>query len=54
MPGEVFHPLAWTPREAHRFLQDLPHLLRQRRNRVGDRGRLGQRLGETLELGTDA
>ncbi len=24
--GEVFHPLAWTPQEAHRFLQDLPLL----------------------------
>jgi non-specific serine/threonine protein kinase len=22
--GEVFHALAWTPREAHRFLQDIP------------------------------
>jgi SNF2 family DNA or RNA helicase len=22
--GEVFQPLAWTPREAHRFLQDVP------------------------------
>ena len=22
--GDVFQPLAWTPREAHRFLQDLP------------------------------
>ncbi len=22
--GEVFHPLAWTPQEAHRFLQDVP------------------------------
>lgn len=22
--GEVFHPMAWTPREAHRFLQDIP------------------------------
>ena len=24
--GEVFHPLAWTPREAHRLLQDIPLL----------------------------
>jgi non-specific serine/threonine protein kinase len=22
--GEVYHPLAWTPREAYRFLQDVP------------------------------
>ena len=22
--GEIFHPLAWTPREAHAFLQDIP------------------------------
>ena len=22
--GEVYHPLAWTPREAYRFLQDIP------------------------------
>lgn len=22
--GDVYHPLAWTPREAHRFLQDIP------------------------------
>jgi len=24
--GEVFHPLRWTPNEAHRFLQDVPLL----------------------------
>ena len=24
--GDVFEPLAWTPREAHRFLQDVPVL----------------------------
>jgi superfamily II DNA or RNA helicase len=24
--GDVFQPLAWTPREAHRFLQDVPAL----------------------------
>ena len=24
--GDVYHPLAWSPREAHRFLQDLPIL----------------------------
>ncbi|MBI5367118.1 MAG: DEAD/DEAH box helicase [Planctomycetes bacterium] len=24
--GEVFHPLRWTPQEAHRFLRDLPVL----------------------------
>ena len=24
--GDVFQPLAWTPREAHRFLQDVPVL----------------------------
>ena len=24
--GEVFHPLAWTPADAHRFLVDLPKL----------------------------
>ena len=22
--GEIYHPLAWTPREAYRFLQDIP------------------------------
>ena len=22
--GDVYHPLAWSPREAHRFLQDIP------------------------------
>jgi non-specific serine/threonine protein kinase len=22
--GDVYHPLAWSPREAHRFLQDVP------------------------------
>ena len=22
--GDVYHPLAWTPREAYRFLQDIP------------------------------
>ncbi|HVS34311.1 MAG TPA: DEAD/DEAH box helicase [Gemmataceae bacterium] len=22
--GEVYHPLAWSPQEAHRFLQDIP------------------------------
>jgi hypothetical protein len=22
--GDVYHPLAWTPRDAHRFLQDVP------------------------------
>jgi non-specific serine/threonine protein kinase len=22
--GDVYHPLAWTPRKAHRFLQDIP------------------------------
>ena len=22
--GDMFQPLAWTPREAHRFLQDVP------------------------------
>src|SRR2546425_366656 len=22
--GDVYHPLAWTPREAYRFLQDVP------------------------------
>jgi superfamily II DNA or RNA helicase len=22
--GDVYHPLAWTPREAHRFLRDIP------------------------------
>ena len=21
---EIYHPLAWTPREAYRFLQDIP------------------------------
>lgn len=24
--GEIFHPLAWTPREAYRFLKDIPSL----------------------------
>ncbi len=24
--GEIFHPLAWTPREAYAFLQDIPAL----------------------------
>jgi non-specific serine/threonine protein kinase len=24
--GDVYHPLAWSPREAHRFLRDLPIL----------------------------
>ena len=24
--GEVYHPLAWTPREAHSFLQEIPAL----------------------------
>src|SRR5690606_8965992 len=24
--GDLYHPLAWTPREAHRFLQDVPIL----------------------------
>ncbi|MFH0938476.1 MAG: DEAD/DEAH box helicase [Planctomycetota bacterium] len=24
--GEIFHPLAWTPQETHRFLQDIPLL----------------------------
>ena len=24
--GEVYHPLAWTPREAYRFLRDIPAL----------------------------
>ncbi len=24
--GEVFHPLAWTPREAHEFLREIPGL----------------------------
>jgi non-specific serine/threonine protein kinase len=24
--GDVYHPLAWSPREAHRFLQDVPVL----------------------------
>ncbi|MBY0230468.1 MAG: DEAD/DEAH box helicase, partial [Gemmataceae bacterium] len=24
--GDVYHPLVWTPREAHRFLQDVPVL----------------------------
>jgi len=24
--GDVYHPLAWTPREAYRFLQDIPEM----------------------------
>jgi non-specific serine/threonine protein kinase len=24
--GEIYHPLTWTPAEAHRFLQDIPKL----------------------------
>jgi non-specific serine/threonine protein kinase len=24
--GDVYHPLRWSPREAHRFLQDIPRL----------------------------
>ncbi len=24
--GELFHPIAWTPRQAHRFLQEIPVL----------------------------
>src|SRR5260370_40909236 len=24
--GEIYHPLSWTPLDAHRFLKDLPKL----------------------------
>ena len=29
--GDIFHPLAWSPQEAYRFLQDVPVLRGKRR-----------------------
>ena len=33
--SEIYHPLAWTPREAYRFLQDIPDLRGERPGRPG-------------------
>ena len=35
--GDVYHPLAWSPREAHRFLQDIPDLRGKRVDRPRSR-----------------
>ena len=32
--GDVYHPLAWTPQDAYRFLQEIPLLRELRLNRT--------------------
>jgi superfamily II DNA or RNA helicase len=62
--GEVFHPLAWTPNQAHRFLMDVPVFSEAgilcripdwwRGPRKGPRMRLLVGDGEAAGLGMDA